>query len=182
MLRIAGFDPEVIVSGVPEDIDAESTEALVLALAQRKARAVAQGCPDALVLGCDSMLEVDGAAQGKPRDPAQVLEMWRSQSGRSGVLMTGHCLIDTSRGEQSSDVEQTVVRFGCPDEDELAEYIASGEPLTVAGAFTLEGRGGVFVDGVEGDPNNVLGLSLSLFRRLLRDLGYRASELWRPKA
>ncbi len=104
--------------------------------------------------------------------------MWRSQAGRSGTLMTGHCLIDTKQKTQSASVARTVVHFARPDEDELAAYVDDGEPLRVAGAFTLEGRGGGFVRGVEGDPNNVMGLSLAVFRTLLRDLGYRFYDLW----
>jgi len=175
---MAGFEPEVVVSGVPEDIDAGTTESTVLALAARKAEAVAAGRADSLVLGCDSMLEVDGRARGKPRDAAEALDMWRSQSGRSGMLVTGHSLIDTAHGRRSSASARTLVHFDRPDEDELRAYVDGGEPLRVAGAFTIEGRGGAFVRGVEGDPNNVLGLSLGVFRSLLRDLGYRVQDLW----
>jgi len=178
VLLHAGFAPEVMVSGVDEDIEAASTESLVGELAARKAVAVAPRCPDSLVLGCDSMLEVDGRARGKPKDESAALEMWRSQSGRVGTLFTGHCLIDTSRNVRCSAVAQTSIRFGEPDDDELAAYIASGEPLGVAGAFTLEGRGAPFVVGIDGDPSNVLGLSMPLFRRLLRELGVPLSDLW----
>jgi nucleoside triphosphate pyrophosphatase len=180
VLRGAGFDPDVMVSGVAEDLESDSTESLVLELAQQKARAVADRCPHALVLGCDSMLDVDGIARGKPKDVAQAMEMWQSQAGRAGTLMTGHCLIDTRQKTQSAAVARTTVHFARPDEDELAAYVDDGEPLRVAGAFTLEGRGGGFVEGVEGDPNNVMGLSLSVFRALLRDLGYRSHDLWTP--
>jgi len=178
VLQSAGFDPEVVISGVSEDISFDSTESLVLELAERKARAVALQCPDSLVLGCDSMLEVDGTARGKPTDESDAIEMWHSQSGRSGILITGHCLIDTNQDRQSSAVARTLVHFDRPDEHELRAYVSSGEPLRVAGAFTLEGRGGAFVRGVEGDPNNVLGLSLGVFRSLLKDLGHRLEDLW----
>ena len=178
VLLQAGFAPDVMVSGVDEDIEAASTESLVLQLAERKAMAVAPRCPGSLVLGCDSMLEVDGQARGKPKDESAALEMWHSQSGRVGTLFTGHCLIDTARNTRRSAVAQTSIRFGEPEDDELSAYIASGEPLGVAGAFTLEGRGAPFVVGIDGDPSNVLGLSLPLFRRLLRELGVPLRDLW----
>ena len=174
----AGFAPDVVVSGVDEDIEAISTESLVRELAERKAGAVAPRCPDTLVLGCDSMLEVDGRARGKPKDESEVREMWRTQSGRVGTLWTGHCLIDTARHVRRSAVAQTSVHFGEPDDEELSAYIASGEPLGVAGAFTIEGRGAPFVVGIDGDPGNVLGLSMPLLRSLLRELGVPLTDLW----
>lgn len=178
MLRDAGFDPSVVVSGVSEDLEAPSTEALVRELAIRKAEAVAARCPDCFVLGCDSMLELDGRARGKPKNGAAAVEMWRSQSGREGILMTGHCLIDTSRDLRGSAVARTIVRFGAPDEAELVAYVASGEPLETAGGFTVEGRGAPFVDGIDGDPSNVLGLSMPTLRSLLRKLGLSVSDFW----
>ena len=178
MLLQAGFAPEVVVSGVGEDIEAASTESLVRELAERKAEAVAALCPDSLVLGCDSMLEVEGQPRGKPRDESEALEMWRSQAGRVGTLFTGHCLIDTSRKVRRSAVAQTRVRFGQPDDDELSAYLATGEPLGVAGAFTIDGRGAPFVAGIDGDPGNVLGLSMPVFRSLSRALGVPLADLW----
>ncbi|WP_441245789.1 Maf family protein [Kitasatospora sp. McL0602] len=180
LLRQAGLAPQVIVSGVDEDaLTAATPGELALVLAEAKARAVADGLTGGeLVIGCDSVLELDGLALGKPADAAEALERWRSMRGRDGVLRTGHCVIDTATGKQTSATASTTVRFGTPDDDEVAAYIASGEPLHVAGAFTLDGRSAPFVDGIDGDPGNVIGLSLPLLRRLLADLGIRITDLW----
>ncbi|MFF1794127.1 nucleoside triphosphate pyrophosphatase [Kitasatospora sp. NPDC058263] len=180
LLRQAGLDPRVVVSGVDEDaITAASPAELALVLAEAKAKAVAAELTGGeLVIGCDSVLELDGQALGKPADAAEALARWQAMRGRSGVLRTGHCVIDTATGEQSSATASTTVRFGTPDDDEVAAYIASGEPLHVAGAFTLDGRSAPFVEGIDGDPGNVIGLSLPLLRRLLADLGVRITDLW----
>ncbi|GAA1071473.1 MULTISPECIES: nucleoside triphosphate pyrophosphatase [Kitasatospora] len=180
LLRQAGLDPQVRVSGVDEDALTAATPAeLALVLAEAKAKTVAAGLSDGeLVIGCDSVLELDGQALGKPADAAEALERWRSMRGRSGVLQTGHCVVDTATGRQSSATASTTVRFGTPDDEEVAAYIASGEPLHVAGAFTLDGRSAPFVEGIDGDPGNVIGLSLPLLRRLLADLGVRITDLW----
>ncbi|MFD0528569.1 nucleoside triphosphate pyrophosphatase [Kitasatospora arboriphila] len=180
LLRQAGLDPQVRVSGVDEDALTAATPAeLALVLAEAKAKTVAAGLSDGeLVIGCDSVLELDGQALGKPADAAEALERWRSMRGRSGVLQTGHCVVDTATGQQSSATASTTVRFGTPDDEEVAAYIASGEPLHVAGAFTLDGRSAPFVEGIDGDPGNVIGLSLPLLRRLLADLGVRITDLW----
>ncbi|WP_030263108.1 nucleoside triphosphate pyrophosphatase [Streptomyces sp. NRRL B-24484] len=180
LLRQAGLDPQVRVSGVDEDALTAATPAeLALVLAEAKAKTVAAGlCGGELVIGCDSVLELDGQALGKPADAAEALERWRSMRGRAGVLQTGHCVVDTATGRQSSATASTTVRFGTPDDEEVAAYIASGEPLHVAGAFTLDGRSAPFVEGIDGDPGNVIGLSLPLLRRLLADLGVRITDLW----
>ncbi|WP_405013025.1 nucleoside triphosphate pyrophosphatase [Kitasatospora sp. NBC_01539] len=180
LLRQAGLDPQVRVSGVDEDAISAATPAeLALVLAEAKAKAVAADLTGGeLVVGCDSVLELDGLALGKPADAAEALERWRSMRGREGVLRTGHCVIDTVTGRQSSATASTTVRFGTPDDAEVAAYIASGEPLHVAGAFTLDGRSAPFVEGIDGDPGNVIGLSLPLLRRLLADLGVRITDLW----
>jgi septum formation protein len=180
LLRQAGLDPQVIVSGVDEDaLTAPTPGELALVLAEAKARAVADGLSDGqLVVGCDSVLELDGLALGKPAHAAEALARWQSMRGRDGVLRTGHCVIDTATGKLSSATASTTVRFGNPDDDEVAAYIASGEPLHVAGAFTLDGRSAPFVEGIDGDHGNVIGLSLPLLRRLLADLGVRITDLW----
>jgi septum formation protein len=181
-LRAAGLDPEVIVSGVDEaGILAAAPADLCLRLAEAKAAAVAPRAPGAIVIGCDSVLELDGQALGKPADAAEALRRWRRMAGRSGTLLTGHCLLDGSSGRGVSAVAATVVRFGTPTEDELAAYVATGEPVEVAGAFTLDSLGGWFVDGVDGDPSNVVGISLPLVRRLLAELGVQVTDLWQPR-
>ncbi|MFF2043343.1 nucleoside triphosphate pyrophosphatase [Kitasatospora sp. NPDC058170] len=180
LLRQAGLDPRVVVSGVDEDALSAATPAeLALVLAEAKAKAVAADLSGGeLVIGCDSVLELDGLALGKPADAVEALARWRSMRGRSGVLRTGHCVIDTATGEQASATASTTVRFGTPDDAEIAAYIATGEPLHVAGAFTLDGRSAPFVEGIDGDPGNVIGLSLPLLRSLLADLGVRITDLW----
>jgi septum formation protein len=171
-LRRAGLDPEVVVSGVDEShVGADKPADVALELAQRKARAVAQRTPHALVVGCDSVLELDGAAYGKPDSAQDAVRRWRLMRGRSGVLHTGHCVTDTTTGREKAAVESTTVRFAELTDAEVDAYVATGEPLHVAGAFTIDGLGGAFVRGVEGDPHNVVGLSLPLLRRLLGDLG-----------
>jgi septum formation protein len=181
LLRQAGFAPEVVVSGVDEEaISADTPAELALVLARAKAEAVAGGLSRGeLVLGCDSVLDLDGTAYGKPKDAAEATDRWRSMRGRAGVLRTGHWLIDTAEGKQVGETASTTVRFGTPDDAEIAAYVASGEPLRVAGSFTLDGLAGPFIEGIEGDHGNVIGLSLPLLRRLLADVGVRITELWR---
>ncbi|MGW5117204.1 Maf family protein [Streptomyces noursei] len=181
LLRQAGLAPEVVVSGVDEDaLTAATPEELARMLAEAKAAAVAAQpeAAGALVVGCDSVLELDGRALGKPADAEDATARWKSMRGRSGVLRTGHCVIDTATGRQVSATASTTVRFGEPSDAEVAAYVASGEPLYVAGAFTLDGRSAPFIDGIDGDPGNVIGLSLPLFRRLLADLGVAITDLW----
>jgi septum formation protein len=176
LLRGAGFDPEAIVSGVDEDVDGEDTPALALDLAERKAVAVAALATDAVIVGCDSIFEIDGQRRGKPASSEQALAWAKDGRGRAGHLHTGHCVIDATSGRRASGVATTVVRFGHATDDELERYVASGEPLAVA--FTLDGRSAPFVDGVDGDPGNVIGLSLPLFRRLLAELDIGITDLW----
>ena len=183
MLRAAGLEPEVVVSGVDETaFSADTAAGLAGQLARAKAAAVAADLPDrlagALVIGCDSLLDLEGRALGKPASVQEAVARWREMSGRTGTLVTGHCVIDAATGQQSAAVAATTVRFGTPSERQLAAYVASGEPLAVAGVFTLDGRGGWFVDGIDGDHGNVLGISLPLLRRLLADLGFDVTELW----
>lgn len=180
LLRQAGLDPRVVVSGVDEDaITAANPAELARVLAEAKAAAVAADLTGGeLVVGCDSVLELDGEALGKPADAAEATARWTAMRGRSGVLRTGHCVIDTAIGKQVSVTASTTVRFGTPDDAEIAAYVASGEPLYVAGAFTLDGRSAAFVDGIDGDAGNVIGLSLPTLRRLLADLDVRITDLW----
>jgi septum formation protein len=178
VLRNAGVDPEVVVSGVEEEDVIGTPYDVALTLAKRKARAVAATLDDvdALVLGCDSVLDLHGTAYGKPLDAADAVTRWRAMRGQEGILRTGHCVL--RRGLEASAVASTTVRFGSPRKEEIEAYVASGEPLRVAGAFTLDGLGGWFVDGVDGDPSNVVGLSLPLLRTLLGELGLTVPDLW----
>ena len=182
VLRHAGLDPEVVVSGVDEDDVVGTPHDVALTLAKRKARAVAAVLddPDALVVGCDSVLDLHGALYGKPLDAQDAVTRWRAMRGQQGVLRTGHCI--RRGGTEVSGVASTTVRFGSPSEGEIEAYVASGEPLRVAGAFTLDGLGGWFIDGVDGDPSNVVGLSLPLLRALLADLGVTVPDLWSSTA
>ncbi|MCS0634577.1 Maf family nucleotide pyrophosphatase [Streptomyces sp. LP05-1] len=185
LLRQAGLAPEVLVSGVDEDaVTAPGPAELALALAEAKAATVAAlpQVAGALVIGCDSVLELDGQALGKPADAEEATARWKAMRGRSGVLRTGHCVHDTAAGRRVSATASTLVRFGEPTDAEIAAYVASGEPLHVAGAFTLDGRSAPFVDGIDGDPGNVIGLSLPLLRRLLGELDVRITDLWTPAA
>ena len=183
LLRDAGIDPEVVVSGADEsDPGSLGTAALVAVLAARKAAVVSALRPGDLVLGCDSMLDLDGAALGKPETAGEAASMWRRLAGREAVLYTGHRLIDGQSGHQTSGVAATIIRFGAPTEAEIAAYVATGEPLQLAGAFSIDGAGAPFVDGIDGDPGNVIGLSLPLLRRLLAELGIAITDLWRPQS
>lgn len=177
-LRAAGIEPEVVVSNVDESDVPGTPEEVALTLAVAKARAVAAGSADSLVLGCDSVLDLDGVAYGKPADAAEAVRRWHLMRGRSGVLRTGHCLIDTARGLEVSELASTTVHFGHLSDEEIEAYVATGEPLRVAGAFTIDGLGGPFVDGLDGDPHNVVGLSLPLLRELLHQLDVTIPSLW----
>jgi len=177
----AGFDPEVIVSGVDEDgFEAPDLPKLVRALAEAKAEAVAARpeAAGAVVVGCDSLLDVDGEAHGKPTGEEEARARLQRLRGRSAILRTGHCLIDTATGRRASDAAATEVVFGQFTDTELDAYLATGEPLHVAGAFTLDGRSAPFVERIIGDHGNVIGLSLPLFRTLLGDIGLTVMDLW----
>ncbi len=168
------------MSGVDEsEVRSPGAGEAVATLARMKAEAVAGRCgPGALVLGCDSLLDLDGEVLGKPVDTDEALRWWRARRGRRGTLLSGHHLIDTTSGRATGAVSSTVVHFGHPSEEEIAAYVGSGEPLGVAGGFTLEGRGAPLVDRIEGDPGTVIGLSLPLLRSLLVELGHHIFELW----
>jgi septum formation protein len=188
LLRGAGIPADVLVSGVDETaVQADRPDTLSGTLARLKAEAVAarlrfhntaQG--RALVLGCDSVLAFDGRVLGKPDGPRDAVNRWRSMRGRSGVLHTGHCLIDLGTSKAAAEVAMTTVHFADLTDDEIEAYVATGEPLNVAGAFTIDGLGGPFVERIEGDAGTVIGLSLPLLRRLLRELGVEITALWRP--
>lgn len=193
VLRDAGIEPLIVVSGVDEDalLDGLGENAdpgeVVTTLAAAKAAAVAGAldptvAADAVVIGCDSMLSVDGRLSGKPGTPQAARRQWHAMAGREGRLFTGHCVIRLRGGVQvaaQTAAAVTTVRFGIPTESELEDYIGTGEPLGVAGAFTLDGRGGWFIDGVDGDPSNVVGLGLAVTRRLLESVGCAIGDLWR---
>jgi septum formation protein len=179
LLGDAGFAPIVDASGVDETIDATAgTVSAVCTLAERKASAVAGRHPGDLVLGCDSLLDLDGTALGKPASPQEATALWRAMSGRPGTLHTGHCLIDTRSGRRTVAAASTVVRFGTPGEREIADYVATGEPGQMAGAFSIDGFGAPFVEGIDGDWSTVVGLSLPLLRRMLGDAGVALADLW----
>jgi septum formation protein len=183
-LRAAGIEPAVVVSGVDESRLVDPDPASYAAtLATMKARAVHErladeAAADGYVLGCDSVLELDGEVLGKPDDAADAVRRWRRMRGRSGVLHTGHCLIDGG-GEEVVRSAATTVHFAAVTDEEIEAYVATGEPLAVAGAFTIDGLGGAFVSGIEGDHHNVVGLSLPVLREMFAEMGVRWSDLWR---
>jgi septum formation protein len=192
VLRRAGIDPLVIVSGVDEDavVDflgapqnpAQVTSALAEAKAQRVAQTLESALAgDAVVIGCDSMLFSDGRLRGKPTSADAARDQWRLMSGTAGQLHTGHCLIRVRDNEivyRGSESTVTTVHFGAPTADEIDAFIASGEPLRVAGAFTIDGLGGWFIDGVDGDPSAVIGIGLPAIRRLIAAAGLSVPDLW----
>jgi septum formation protein len=151
-------------------------------LADRKGSAVSARFPESLVLACDSLLDHRGEALGKPSTPAEATDMWRRLSGSHGTLHTGHCLIDTRTDRRVLRLASTLVRFGRPSEAELSAYVASGEPMALAGAFSIDGLAAPFVEGIDGDASNVLGLSLPLVRNMLNEVGVAITDLWRGAA
>ncbi|MGW4355096.1 Maf family protein [Nocardia sp. NPDC004582] len=193
VLRNAGVEPVVRVSHVDEDAVAAALppdtppDRVVIELARAKALEVAgqlAGDPaftDSVVVGCDSMLLVDGALQGKPLTPEVARARWAEMAGRSADLLTGHCVLRLNAGEivgEAADCSSTTVHFAKPEPEELDAYIATGEPLQVAGSFTLDGLGGWFVDRIDGDPSSVIGIGLPLVRRLLAEVGVGIARLW----
>lgn len=202
-LRRAGVEPLVVVSHVDEDAElvragerygSLAPDEVPLVLARAKAEAVARAlesdaadvrADEPVVLGCDSVLELDGEVHGKPADAAEATARWRRMRGRSGVLHTGHWVIDLREdgsGATLGAVASTTVHFADVDDAEIDAYVATGEPLAVAGAFTTDGLGGAFVTGIEGDHHNVVGVSLPLLRGLLADCGIPWTSLWRGQA
>lgn len=185
VLRSAGVEPVVRVSGVDEDALVASLanptpEETVVALSAAKAEAIEHD-DECVVVGCDSMLLFEGELVGKPGTAEVARERWRRVAGKSGVLITGHTVLRVAQGEvvgRASAAESTTVRFGTPSEEELEAYLATGEPLHVAGGFTIDGLGGWFIDGIDGDHTSVIGISLPLTRRLLGQVGVSVAELW----
>ncbi|MEU4400059.1 Maf family protein [Micromonospora orduensis] len=186
-LQAAGIEPDVLVSGVDESlVVTDRAEDLCLELARLKAQAVLTRLSPGdsgvdqrtLVIGCDSVLAFDGEILGKPADPADATRRWLRMRGRSGVLHSGHCLVDMVAGRRAEAVASTTVHFADISDDEIAAYVATGEPLAVAGAFTIDGLGGPFVERIEGDPGTVVGLSMPLLRRLLAELDLSITDLW----
>jgi septum formation protein len=194
LLRSAGLDPAVFVSGVDEDAVAASLtdpapSELVAALAAAKAEAVldqvAAVHPDAVVVACDSMLNIGGQMVGKPANPDIARQRWAAMAGSSGELLTGHAVVRLdggTRAKETSGWESTTVRFGTPSPEEIDAYVATGEPLHVAGGFTIDGLGSWFVEGLDGGHTSVIGISLPLTRRLLAEVGVSVVDLWRPPA
>ncbi|MCW4352340.1 Maf-like protein [Hoyosella sp. YIM 151337] len=200
VLRAAGVEPLVRVSGIDEEALAEDLgpgaypEEVVTELARAKARAVAEEITagstewagetpltDCVVVGCDSMLFIAGELQGKPLTIDVTRQRWTQMMGRTGDLLTGHCAVHVRGGAisgEASGCSTTTVHFGDPSAQDLDAYLATGEPLNVAGAFTLDGLGGWFIDRIEGDPSSVIGIGLPLVRSLLDEVGIRVSDLW----
>jgi len=191
VLRKAGVEPVVLVSDVDEDAIIASlgdagpgdvVQALATAKAQRVAELLdADLSSDCVVIGCDSMLEFDGRLTGKPGSPDVARQQWHSMAGRSAILHTGHCVLRLTDGavrNRVSELGSTTVQFGDPSPTDLDAYVDTGEPLWVAGAFTLDGLGSWFIDGIDGDPSNVIGLSLPLLRRMLARLEVSVTDLW----
>ncbi len=199
LVSVSGVDESAVLAQAQERLGALEPEDCVLLLAQAKAEAIAAALDEAdpalvpadtpdgdvLVLGCDSMLELDGAVVGKPADAEDARRRWRSMRGRTGVLHTGHWLVDArddahgGGGGTLGATSSTRVHFADVTDAEIDAYVASGEPLAVAGAFTIDGLGGPFIDGIDGDPHTVVGLSLPALRELLRSVGVGITELWR---
>lgn len=185
-LRAAGIAPDVMVSNVDEDalsatMATAPTSDLVASLAAAKATAVAtQVDAPALVLGCDSMLDLDGQPYGKPDSVDAAIQRWQQMRGRIGHLYTGHCLIDVGTGRSVAEVASTAVHFADVSDATVEAYCRTGEPTQVAGTFTIDGLGGWFIDSIAGDHHNVVGVSLPLVRRLLEELGHELSVVGYP--
>ena len=176
LLVDAGLSPEIIVSNVDEETEffnSMSPEDMVIALAISKAHTVRELIDfPAIIIGCDSTFDVDGVSFGKPGSPEVARQRARAMSGRSGLLHTGHCIIDTVNGVEIADRVTTKVTFSELSDEEIENYIASGEPLHVAGGFTLDGHGSPFIPVIEGDYTNVVGISMPFLRSAMKQLGY----------
>jgi septum formation protein len=176
LLTDAGLKPTIIVSNVDEETDFFNAMApvdMVIALAISKAHTVREMIDyPAIIIGCDSTFDVDGVSFGKPGTPEVAVERAKKISGRTGLLHTGHCIIDTERGIEIADRVTTKVTFTDMTDEEIADYVASEEPLHVAGGFTLDGFGSPFIPVIEGDYTNVVGISMPFLRNAMKQLGY----------
>ncbi len=177
LLTNAGINPVVQASDFDESlVQLDNPQELVNTLAEKKAATVAKFYPQAVVLGCDSILSIDGEIHGKPKNAAEAIERWQLMSGKVGTLYTGHCLMAGTQVLVKCGI--TKVYFATVSDREIADYVATGEPLTCAGCFALEGKGGFFVENLIGCHSNVIGLSLPLLRTMLQDLGYQLADFW----
>jgi septum formation protein len=181
LLEIAGIQAQVRVSQFDESTVQETQPAdLVQTLAFEKARRVAAHCPEpSLVLGCDSVLALGGKIYGKPADKVEAIARWQQMRGRVGDLYTGHALIDLSQTKTIVRCQVTQVQFAEVSDHQIAAYVETGEPLACAGCFAIDGKGGLFIESIQGCHSNVIGLSLPLLRKMLRDLGYDITDFWR---
>jgi len=176
ILYNAGFRPQIHASNFDEDsIQLEDPAELVKKLAQSKAEnvAIAYGNQPALVIGCDSIMWLNGKICGKPKSEAHAIATWEKMRGGKAIIYSGHCLIDTKSKKLRIEYAKSTVYFANATESEIESYVFTGEPMNCAGCFTLEGLGGLLVEKIEGCHTNILGLSLPLFRNMLRELGYR---------
>lgn len=176
---MVGIEPIVCKSDFDEaQIQLEDAETLVKTLAKCKAETVAPQYPNALVLGCDSVLTVNNRIYGKPKTPQIAIARWRGMRGRMGKLYTGHALIDLQQQRQIVRCAMTQVYFANLSDRTIEAYVATGEPLNCAGSFALEGKGGMFVEKIEGCHSNVIGLSLPLLYQMIERLGYNVTNFW----
>jgi septum formation protein len=181
LLESAGITPKVLISGVDEEaseFDLLSPAELVIALAILKAHTIKESAPEnSLIIGCDSTFEFNGKSLGKPGNRENAIARCKELSGKSGYLHTGHCLIDLKQGIELSERSTAKVQFAQMTEAEINDYVDSGEPLHVAGGFTLDGLSAPFITNIEGDPSGIIGLSLPLLRKMIISLGYSWPEL-----
>jgi septum formation protein len=179
LLQTAGIEPIVCQSDFDESqVQLSDPLDLVQTLALCKANTVAKQFSDALILGCDSVLDLEGEIYGKPESTEVAIARWQKMRGQQGILYTGHALIDQRQGKELIHCGITKVQFAQISDRAIAAYVASGEPLKCAGAFALEGKGGLFVEKLEGCHSNVIGLSLPLLRQMLSELGYDVTDFW----
>lgn len=179
LLQTAGFSPIVCQSDFDESqVQLTDPTQLVQTLAVCKAETVAPQFVNALILGCDSVLAIDGEIYGKPANAEEAIARWKTMRGCRGDLYTGHALIDLSKDTKLVNLQVTQVYFAQISDEAIAAYIATGEPLNCAGCFALEGKGGLFVNSITGCHSNVIGLSLPLLRQMLQELGYPVTQFW----